>query len=89
MNAPSKLHCETHDLISRCNRPHCPYYEPGRSGVPLATLPLCGRVAEDVARMNGGFTQAETAWVFGVSLAAVKQTERRALRKVRLAMGVV
>lgn len=84
MKPPSRLHCETHQLIERCPHTDCTEHVPGIPGRPLHTLALCGRVLVDVAEVTGGMSQPSIARFLGITQSRVSQLERKALRKVRL-----
>lgn len=71
------------DQGARCSADCTPDCElPPVVGDPLRRLPLCSRVALEVAELAGGLTSHDVAWLLGLHPKAVQRAEQSARAKL-------
>jgi hypothetical protein len=81
---PPRDVCESRRYVDRCPLRDCEEHIPGKPGVPLKQLALCGRVLLDVAQLSGGMTPQAVAHFLGLDVSRVYQLEKSGLAKLRL-----
>ncbi len=87
MKQPDRLTCLFRGWDEACQWPQCPDHIAAHPTDPRRRRPTCAVAVGDVARLAGGLSERDVAWLSGTPLGSVNAITKRALAKMRAGAG--